>query len=262
VNDFTDICLEQELRRPNRILSFVWRCRVRLSLLTAAVLATATVASAAPITLMTVAAVPGGGVEFNNGVFGNEILMGYPGSTSPRLQPPTPSGLLEEFSFFWMDPGADAAALTYKTGIISTTSLTGSFIDPSNVIYESDWRTVQSDGSVHRLDTNVELLLPPGERLLFYIMTPGYDGPSGQLLTNRTLEMAIAGAPAHPEGAFGLRAGGGYADWTDPAAPGAMFSGFNYDGDLAMRLQVRSVPEPTSLLLLGLGSLGLFFRRR
>ena len=235
---------------------------MRLSLLTAAVLAVATVASADSISLMTVAAVPGGGVAFNNGMFGNEILMGYPGSTSPRLQPPTPSGLLQQFSFFWMDPGADAAALTYKTGIISTTAITGSFIDPANVVYESDWRTVQSDGSVHQIDTNLNLLLPAGERFLFYILTPGYAGPSGQLQTNRTLEMAIAGAPEHPDGAFGLRAGGGYADWTDPAAPGARFDEFNFGGDLAMRLTVQSVPEPTSILLLGMGAVGLFLPRR
>ena len=87
------------------------------------------------------------------------------------------------------------------------TAIRGSFIDPSNVIYESDWRTVQSDGSTHQVNTNVELMLPPGERYLFsHPLTPGYAGPSGQLQTNRTLAMAQAGVPEHREGAFGLRA--------------------------------------------------------
>ena len=69
--------------------------------------------------------------------------------------------------------------MSFKTGIIRTTSITGDFIDPSNVVYESDWRTLQSDGSVHQVDTNVQLLLAAGERYLFYILTPGYAGPSG-----------------------------------------------------------------------------------
>ena len=226
------------------------------------VLGVATVANADPITTMTVASVPGGTVAFNNGLYGNEILMGFPGSTSPRVQPSTPSGLLLQYSFFLADPGAGSAAMSFKTGIIRTTSITSNFIDPSDVVFESDWRTVQSDGTVHQIDTNLELLLAAGERYLFYILTPGYAGPSGYLQTNRTLAMAQAGAPQHPEGAYGLRAGGGYDDWVDPASPGARFGGFGFDGDLAMNLRVQSVPEPSSLLLLGFGAFGLFARRR
>jgi hypothetical protein len=229
---------------------------VRVLLSCVALVTIATTANAS--TIMNVSAVPDGAVAFNNSVIGNEVVMGTAGSTSPRVVAATPSGLLQQFSFFLADPGSNGDSLSFRTGIMRSSDFFA--FTPADIVYESAWRTVESDGSLHQIDTNVDMILPAGERYMFFIETPSYSGSSWLLQTNRNLQMVQASMPEHSQGAFGLRSGGGYANWV--AGTSSRFDGFGSDADLAMRLTFESVPEPSTLLLLGIGSLGILRRRR
>jgi hypothetical protein len=186
---------------------------------------------------ITLPAVAGGDLAFDR-VFGEVLTF-------------TPDRQIDQFSFWLVDPGAPAG-LEYRMGICATNA---GFA--TSVMFETDLRTLESTtaGTAHRVTASTGgLILDPSTWYFFYVL------PNDPVDAPWAIQTTLTNfGPGGRGGRVGL------SQWNDENPYRRDILETPHDRDLhfsATFSDPQQVPEPSVLILMGLGAVLLNATRR
>jgi hypothetical protein len=165
---------------------------------------------------------------------------------------------LNEFAY-WLTAPSIGEAIRVRTAVSTVPS------DTIENLYFGDWQTIEADGATHEIIGTPNLTIGPQSALWMYLMLDfnplsDYADPATHWSMPETSDSQFFDTrfnPSHPPvdaTLFPIVAQREFvADEDFDVYHSGRVSGLQYDRDLAMRVTVTPVPEPSVPLLLGLG---------